>query len=568
MIRSLLIQNIALIESLELNLKEGLNVLSGETGAGKSIMIDSLTFVLGDRADKGLIRYGEKQASVQVIFEKPSNSEFLALLEEYGIPEEEEIIIRRTLNISGRSDCRINGYAVNLNALRRIVTLLVDVHTQHESTYLLQESNHIKIFDRYVDNLKEVLLSYRQHYHAYLSSKAELEKFADSEERARRMDILEYQISEIDRVELKEGEEEELKSERAKLQNFQRVQSGLNSALTLINGEESFGVTNCLNQAIKELRTLERFISAYAAWSERMEGARIEINDVADEISAEIENGTFDPQHLGEIEKRLEEVRGLKRKFGNSLDEIEKYRQKAIEECDFLKKAGKRMEELHANKEKELALAIQSATVLHQKREKAKKVFESKIISNLKELGMGSASFCVLLDVPEMNEGGLNEYGFDKIQFAFSANKGEPLKPLAKIVSGGEMSRFMLGLKNITAEYEGIGTLVFDEIDTGISGKIAHVVACKLYEIAHSRQVIAVTHLPQLAAMADANFRITKSETERKTITTVQELNAEEKVDEIMRLSGSAENSVAGRDSATEMILRADEKKQEMSTLN
>ncbi len=555
MIASLHIQNIALIEELNLELSEGLNILSGETGAGKSIIIDSLNFVLGDRADKGLIRHGQKKSSVQVVFSNDNDIEVGEILEDCGIPQDEYIIVRRTMSESGRGECRVNGTIINLSQLKKLVTRLVDIHSQHEHQALLNESNHITILDKYITGMQAAKSEYFRYFEEYKHSIAEFNSYRDSDARARQIDILSFQIEEIDRVNIKDGEEDTLISERSKCLNAQKIIDGIGAAYGLINGDDE-GAISALHTAKRALNNIIKYDDTFEDIVERLDSVNIELSDIADTLDASLSGCNNDPREYDRIEERLAEVRKLKRKYGSSLEEIAAFRENASKELEKLTKAEERIGELESIIEIAASKVVKWAKKLHKMRVDAGVEFSSGIINNLHDLGMKSSTFAVEAEFPNNEDEILKmaQYdGADTVVFKIAPNKGEPLKSLAKIASGGEMSRFMLGLKNITAELEGIDTLVFDEIDTGISGKIAMVVACKMYNIATKRQVIAVTHLPQLASMADTHYRIHKEEIAEKTLTFVSKLTEEECLNEIMRLAGSAEGSKVGLESAKEL---------------
>lgn len=554
MIISLDVKNIALIEHLSLQLNEGLNILSGETGAGKSIIIDSLHFVLGDRADKSLIRHGETAASVQVVFSDDGNPEVVALMDEYGIERDENIIVRRVMSENGRGECRINGAIVTVSQLKKIVTLLVDIHSQNEHQSLLNEAHHIKILDNYNKPISSLKSDFLASFRAYIDAKNELETYGNPEERARKIELIEYQLEEIDNANVQENEEDELIEKRNLFQNSEKILNSLNSAVTLLSGDENLGALSALYGAKKELEGLSRYSDNYQEFADRLSSVIIDAEDVADAIKNELENSDFNPRELEKIESRIDEIRKIKRKYGRNYKEINEFYKNASAELETLRGAEARIEQLNKIIDKESTASIQKAIALNRARVDSGVRFANAVVENLRDLGMKSSTFEVEIVFPDENilEHCTNN-GADKVRFLISPNLGEPLKPLAKIASGGEMSRFMLGLKNITAELEGIDTLIFDEIDTGISGVIAKVVACKLYNVATKRQVIAVTHLPQLAAMADSHYLISKSEIGGKTITSLTALDDEKSLVELMRLSGSNENSAIGLENAKEL---------------
>ena len=555
MITSLYVKNIALIEELRLELADGLNILSGETGAGKSIIIDSLNFVLGDRADRSLIRHGTSSACVQVVFTDDDKPEIAALMEEFGIERDENVIVRRVMQDNGRGEARVNNVPVTLQQLRKLVVLLVDVHSQHEHQNLLNEANHLGILDKYTAGFANVYEEYSAHYAKYRKTLGEIESFGDESARARRADALEYQLAEIERISPKEGEEEELVAKRDKFRNAEKIINALATASALIDSDDGTGALSSVQNAGREMNYIERYDPGYAAIAERLEGVKIELRDIVDEIRNELSSADYDPREAGAIEERLEELKKLRRKYGD-FAEMTRFAEEAGKELEEISNAGEKLKELRAVVEKEGAATVEYAKKLHDARVRAAMEFSAAIELNLKELGMKSAKFEAVTEFPAGDENILaacGARGADSVRFMISPNLGEPLKPLAKIASGGEMSRFMLGLKNITADLEDIDTLVFDEIDTGISGAIAKVVACKLYDIARTRQVIAITHLPQLASMADNHYLIAKREEGGKTLTHVTRLDSESELKELMRLQGSNENSAIGRENAVEL---------------
>ncbi len=561
MINSLYIKNIALIHEHSLNFHEGLNVLSGETGAGKSIIIDSLNFVLGDRADKSLIRHGQTSAVVEAVFDDKGNMEVKKILDEFGIEKDENVIVRRTMTENGRSDCRVNGRAVTLQQLRRLVAKLVDIHSQHENQALLNEATHINILDKYSKNVPNLIENFQKHYYAYNKAIDEIKGFEDEASRQRKIDMLEYQLAEIERVNPQIGEEEELVKTRTKFQNAERIANALSGAFSAIDADDNFGALNATQTALREVNAITRFDSSFEAVVSRLESVKIELRDIADELSAEIDSLNYDPRELEKIEERINDIRKIKKRYG-SIETLQDFVEKSNESLLLLKNAEERILELEKIATIEGAQTVELAIKLHDERKATAKMFSSQIVKNLKELGMKNMTFEVEIIFPECDVlKNVTEIGADEIRFLISPNLGEPLKPLAKIASGGEMSRFMLGLKNITAELEGIDTLVFDEIDTGISGLIAKVVAEKLSRVSTDRQVLAVTHLPQLAAIGDHHFLITKYEKDGGTFTKVEELNEENRIKEVMRLTGSETNSEVGKQNALELIKWANSKK-------
>ncbi|MDR3185292.1 MAG: DNA repair protein RecN [Christensenellaceae bacterium] len=563
MIVSLHVKNIALINDLKIDLGSGLNILSGETGAGKSIIIDSLNFVLGDRADKSLIRHGESQASVSAVFSSENGSDLNLILSEAGIEIDDYTIVRRTMSENGKNECRINDTIVTLSVLRRVVTALVDIHSQHEHQSLLSESNHIKMLDNYSKNAFLIRDELHQHIMLYKKILTELSSFPPEDERIRRMDLLQFQIDEITKANIKDGEEEQLVQERNRINNMQKILSALNSASNLIGGYDEISAITALHSAIKELNSISKYNESYSELVERLESTKIELKDILETVNSELSN-SGDDVNLDRIEKRIDEIRRIKKRFGSSREAIFDFLEKSKSEFDKLNSAEDRIAELAVDIENESSKVIKLSKKLNAERKETAMRFEKGILSNLCDLGMTSTIFKVEIIFPDTDNEILEKAtssGADFVRFLISPNKGEPLKSLTKIASGGELNRFMLAFKNITATSDGIETLVFDEIDSGISGRIAKVVACKLYNIAIERQVIAVTHLPQLASMSDKHYLISKEEKDGKTFTYIEPLELDASLKEIMRLSGSDINSVNGLANAKELKKWADDYK-------
>lgn len=558
MIESLHIQNIALIENLTLNLEKGLNILSGETGAGKSIIIDSLNFVLGERADKTLIRNGAERAEVSAVFSSVSE-DVEKSLEDLGITPDDVLILKRAMT-KDKNECRINGAQVTLGMLKSIGEKLVDIHGQHEHQSLLKVSTHVHLLDAFgSEKIEKSKKKLQKTYNSYKELCNEFENIGDAATRERKLDVLNYQITELKEAELQEGEEEKLLADRKKFRNAEKILNAAKDANQLLNGGSDFSVVGAVNKAINLLNVAGAFDENLLKIAERLESAKIDVKDVADELESCLDDLSFDDYSLEKVEKRLEKVRQVVRKYGGTVEAANEFLKNAEEKYDFLINADARATKLEKEIGKTRLELLSDAEELSALRRKYAVSFEDEINKQLKELGMPSAKFNVSFDE---NDGktadDVTSNGFDKVEFLISANKGEPLKPLQKIISGGEMSRFMLALKNITARLDGIDTMVFDEIDTGISGYIAQVVAEKLYNISVSRQVIAVTHLPQLASMADNHYKIEKKETADKTITNVKKLDEDGELQEIARLFGGSTYSEHALPHAVEMKKHAD----------
>ena len=563
MLAQLTIENIALIDKLELDLKNGLNILSGETGAGKSIIIDSLNFVLGERADKSLIRYGTDYAIVQAVFEEyvtPSVSEYL---DDIGIECEDVLIIRRKMSVDGKNECRINGRVSTLSILKGLTELLVDIHGQHEHQSLLKSANHIKLLDDIgAAKIADVKQDVAKEHTRYVALKRELSRFGDESERERKLDILSFQIDEIEKADVKDGEEDELLQARKRIRNMEKIMSALSDAKNTLDGYDSSSVSASIKNSSNLLGTISSYDDTVAPLIDRLDDAKIEIKDIADTLSDMLERLDFDARSAEKIEERLEVVRNILHKYGGNFDNLQKFYEDAKKEAELLSGAAQTVEDLQVEIEKAKSGLQKSARKLTELRQEVANKFESDITRELKDLGMGGSTFKVdFVTTDDVDQ--ISANGADTIEFLFSANAGEPMKPLAKIISGGEMSRFMLAFKNIVAGVDGIGTMVFDEIDTGISGNISAVVSEKMCNISRDRQVIAVTHMPSLAAMADNHYLIAKSTENGKTLTHINLL--EDDTDEVARLIGGNDYSQFAVPHAKEMKAWAERYKQSLA---
>lgn len=550
MLKTLHIKNIALITDVTVELLDGLNILSGETGAGKSIVIDSLNFVLGERADKGLIRFGEDKAQVEAVFENYLTPNVGAFLDSQGIEAEEVLILRRQMTVSGKNECRINGNLVTLSVLKGLTELLCDIHGQHEHQSLLKTDNHLLLLDAYGgDKIASQKSKVAKIYSELKAYEKQLSAFGADDDRERRLDILSYQIEEIEKANLSDPEEEDnLLAERKKFRNAEKITSGLEESRQILDGYEQRSVIADLNTAKQLLTQISDYDDEIKEIVGRIESAKIELRDVSDTLEQLLDSNAFDERRLEWIENRLSVIRQVKKKYGATISDVTEFYDKIKAEHDMLANSAELVEELKENIEKTSSKLEAECEKLSELRKSFAKKFEKDIFGELKDLGMGNSTFKV-----DFKPTAPASSGSDKVEFLISPNVGEPLKELAKIISGGEMSRFMLALKNITARLDDIGTMVFDEIDTGISGNIAQVVAEKLYNIAYDRQVIAVTHLPQLASMADTHYLIEKTVSGGKTSTNLKLLSGDDEIRELARLAGGKEYSDYAALHATEM---------------
>lgn len=564
MLRTLTINNIALISFAEIDFAKGLNILTGETGAGKSIIIDSLNFVLGERADKTLIRNGESEALVEAEFDE-INLPTQKILQEYEIDFEDGLILSRKMTEDGKNVCRINGMKVTVSALKNIASSLVDIYGQHENSVLLNSDNHIDILDNFIgENIQLAKQEYLTAYKNFRQIKAKLSEYNKMTDVDIRVEILQKQLQEINDANIVIGEEEELQKRCDMYENAEDIVRASNNAYTLLNGDMENNACDNIYTAIKELGNIEEFDSNIKGYISRLDEARIEIADIASSIES-ISNGVSMDEYEAQRDiSRLHTIHNIEGKYGDSEEKVLAYRDKIALEVDELSNYSFMLEKLTNDYNIALDILEQKGIDLSDVRKNYAKQFEKLVITELKELGMPNTGFEVDIvtynDIETIaNKAGSN--GIDIVEFLISPNLGEPLKPLKKVISGGEMSRFMLAIKKITAQIDGVNVMVFDEIDTGISGKIAQVVANKLYDISNSKQVLAVTHLPQLASMADAHYLIEKTTDNLRTNTNVKLLNSNQSAFEIAKMIDGISASESAVLHASKLIEIANEYK-------
>lgn len=548
MLESLSIRNIALIEKQTIEFKEGLNVLSGETGAGKSLIIDSLSLLLGERADRSLIAKGQNFLSVEAVFTKLSK-EVLMVMEELGLDVEENVVISRKITIDGKNECRVNGKYFTLSMLKKLTAPLMDLHGQFEHQNLLKTSKHLNILDLYgYQEVKPYLNEYKSLYNKLKGIEDELGGIStDYRERQRLIDLYTYQFEEIENAGFYDGEEEELKEYRNQVLHFEKIMQTLNAVCELASGDgyQYLGLTDSIKKMGVMLGAISQYNKDINEFVERLDGLKIELEDIIDSLENVKDNLYFDQDKANINEQRLDLLSSFKKKYGASIKEINEFGQNAKEECRKLVDSEERIEKLLVQKEQYLKEIEKVSDELSQIRQKVAKSFEQEIEKELKELGMKNSRFVVNFEKLDLEKRTLS--GCDKVEFMFSANLGQDVKPLKFVASGGEMSRFMLAVKNVTARIEKIGTLVFDEIDSGVSGHNALVVAQKLALVSQMSQVICVTHLPQIASYGQTHLFIEKTDIDGRTITKVEPIKDKLRVYEIARLiSGSiTDNAIA-----------------------
>lgn len=558
MLSRLTIKNVALIENADIHFEEGLNVLSGETGAGKSVILDSVNFVLGAKADKTMIRHGEAECLVKAEFFVPEDAKAVAVMREMDIETDGEIIISRKFSDNGKNVIKVNGNTVTATMLRQITDSLVDVHGQSEHFFLLKESNQLKLLDEVIGQpiteQKAVLTQLLKEKKSIEESIATLG--GDEQERSRRLDLLRFQIDEIQEVDLKEGEEEELLSKRTKMQNLEKIISALREATEALSGE--YGVLDGLRSASRALTGVSKLDEAYALVYDKIESVAMEAEDVSETVTDLADELYFDENEAEQTEARLDAIKALKRKYGADKTAIDAYLQKISAEYELLSDCEGQFVILTNEREKLLKKIFNVCQSITQIRKTHGSAFCQRVTEELKTLNIQHAQFDISFNnynLEDASRAGQN--GLDDISFLFSANTGEPMKPLGKIISGGEMSRLMLAIKTQLSALNEISTYIFDEIDAGISGITAKVVGEKLAVIAKKTQVIAVSHLAQIAVMSDKELLIEKREENGKTLTNVQSLDEDGKRLEIVRLLGGTEHQDIALKHADELLKQA-----------
>ena len=535
MVEKLKINNFALIKSLEIDFSNGFNVLIGETGAGKSIILSALNFVLGGKADKAIIRSGEEVAKVSAVFSCDS-VKFNNLFEQFGIEKSDELLITRSYNTQGKNDVRINGEMATVGMLKEFGALLVDSYNQNEQVEMTKTKNHIRILDSYKPQTINVFKSKLMPLIEEINSiDAEIKKLGgNGENRARRIDILNYQIQEIEDAALKEGEEEELSDTLARISQSEKVLNAISELENVLSGED-YSLISSLSAAKNKMIGLASIDEQLADISDRLSSSVIELEDISESLSSIYEKFSFDENKINSLIARRDEIDGLKHKYGKDYSEIMQYLMSSKQELDLLSNAEEKLFEL-SNKRAEIKGQIfeLSKKLSNQRKENAKEI-EKLLENGLKEVGIKNSKFKICFaNEPVFDElETFSEEGFDVVEFMFSANLGEELKPLSKTISGGEMSRFMLVLKNILAETGGAQTIVFDEIDSGISGQIADEVALKIESLSKNYQIICITHLPQVAAKGDNFIHVFKETVDGRTESKCEILTDEQIIKQI-----------------------------------
>ncbi len=554
MLEALHIENIAIIKTIDVDFRDGFTVLTGETGAGKSILIDSIELLLGKKADKELVRNGETEASVVGTFSDLSMSARLRLIELGLLSEHDDdgsVMIKRTLSVDGRSSIRFSGKPITLSMLREIAPLLMTVHGQNDNGELLKKSTHLSLLDRYAES-DELLSAYRTVYAEYRRiSDEETEYTKNTAERERLLEMLAYQIKDIDAGTLSDGEEEALMQERNQLQYAEKISKSTEFGYRALKGSEKGNALVLLERSSAALRLLQDILPEAEALADRLDSCRYEIDDIAESTRALSDLDCTDPSaRLSEVEARITTIRRLERKYGETIRDVLLFRENAAKEYARLNRSTDYLLELQKKREKtEAELSILARALSDHRKTKSREI-EKEITENLVFLDMPKVAFSVRIDrLPTFSASGT-----DDVEFLISANPNEPLAPLIKIASGGELSRVMLALQSVFLNKESIDAIVFDEVDTGVSGKTSQKIGIKLRLLSRGAQVISITHSPQIAALADHHFRIKKTEIDGRNETSLCELNENDRIEEIARILGGIHVTDTQRQNAKELI--------------
>ncbi len=550
MLLEISIKNFAIIEEISLTFENGMTVLTGETGAGKSIIIDAMNLMLGARASLDVIRHGANKAEIEGLFSVGENPALTQILEENGIDVTEELIIRRDILQNGRSIGRINGQMVNLTTLRAVGQYLVDIHGQHDQEELMKPNMHIRMLDEFGN---EQFADVKKHYQELFESYRQLRKRVvtkqkNEQEHKARIEMLEFQIAEIEAAALKAGEDQALNQKRDKLLNHKNIADTLTNAYVMLDDEEFSSLSN-IRSAMNDLMTLEEFDADYKGMSANVSEAYYILEEVTKHLGDVIDDLDFDAGSLQQIEARLEVIYSITRKYGGSVDDVLEYYDNITKEYNLLTgsdESSDDMEKALKRLEKELIVAAEE---LSQERHALAKDLEAEIKQELADLYMEKADFQV-----QFTKGKFNRDGNEAVEFYISTNPGEGFKPLVKVASGGEISRLMLAIKSAFSRKEDKTSIVFDEVDTGVSGRVAQAIAQKIYKIGSNGQVLAISHLPQVIAIADYQFFIEKRSDENTTVSTVRLLTEEERVEEIAKMLAGSDITEMAREQARELL--------------
>ena len=550
MLLEISIKNFAIIEAISLNFEKGMTVLTGETGAGKSIIIDAMNMMLGARATTDVIRHGAPKAEIEGLFSVENSHALQMIFDEQGIELGDEIIIRREILQNGRSVSRVNGQMVNLSVLRSIGQYLVDIHGQHDQEELMRPQLHIQMLDEFGDtDFLELKQSYQTNFDAYRKMRKQLlEIKKNQEEHKARIEMLEFQIAEIESAALQPGEDLKLNQERDKLLNHKNIADTLTNAYTMLDNEEFSSLAN-VRSAMNDMESLEEYDAEYREISTSLSESYYVLEDVAKRLEDIIEDLDFDGNRLMQIESRLDLIHAITRKYGGNVDDVLMYFAKITEEYNLLTGNHLSSDDMEAELKKLEVSLVDLATKLASARHNLAQQLEIEIQQELKDLYMEKARFQV-----QFTKGKFTREGNESVEFYISTNPGEDFKPLVKVASGGELSRLMLAIKSAFSRKEGKTSIVFDEVDTGVSGRVAQAIAQKIHKIGQNGQVLAISHLPQVIAIADYQFFIEKISNDHSTVSTVRLLTVEERVEEVAKMLAGENVTEAALSQARELL--------------
>lgn len=576
MLSELRIENFAIINQLELNFKDGLVIVTGETGAGKSILLDAIMTLVGGRVDTSMVRSGADRAVLEAVFKMPAETkaEIHEILAREGLDENENFVtLGREIRAEGRTVARVNGRSVNVGLLKELGLFLVDIHGQAEHLSLLDVHSHLGFLDRFADDAAE-LAEYKSRFQTLSVVRRELHEVQQMEqEAAKRTELLTFQAQEIEAASLKEGEDVELEQERNRLANAESLSTSAQQALLLLDegSPESPAISDLLGQSVQLLSSLARTDPSRQVLYEQADAAAAQISEISRDLRGYMDEIEFNPHRLEQVENRLELIHQLKRKYGTSVPEIVAFGKSAREQLETIEHAQERIEELTAQEAEAQSGLSQAAEALSAKRKAAGEVLGQKVETELDDLSMKGAHFSTAVEYG-LDEAGIalmdgrkvafDSMGIDKVEFMIAPNPGEGLKPLVKIASGGETSRLMLALKNVLADADFVPTLIFDEIDQGIGGRVGSVVGEKLWNLARNHQVMCVTHLPQLASFGDQHYHVRKLVNEGRTMTEVENLDDNGRIVELASMSGSVSES--NLNAARELLVQAKQRQKEL----
>lgn len=550
MLLEISIKNFAIIEAISLNFEKGMTVLTGETGAGKSIIIDAMNMMLGARATTDVIRHGTSKAEIEGLFSVENNRDLQELFDEQGIELGDEIIIRREILQNGRSVSRVNGQMVNLSVLRSIGQYLVDIHGQHDQEELMRPQLHIQMLDGFGDaDFLELKQAYQTNFDAYRKMRKQLlEIKKNQEEHKARIEMLEFQMAEIESASLQPGEDLKLNQERDKLLNHKNIADTLTNAYTMLDNEEFSSLAN-VRSAMNDMESLEEYDVEYREISTSISESYYVLEDVTKRLEDIIEDLDFDGNRLMQIESRLDLIHAITRKYGGNVDDVLMYFTKITEEYNLLTGNHLSSDDMEAELKKLEVSLVDLATKLASARHNLAQQLEIEIQQELKDLYMDKARFQV-----QFTKGKFTREGNESVEFYISTNPGENFKPLVKVASGGELSRLMLAIKSAFSRKEGKTSIVFDEVDTGVSGRVAQAIAQKIHKIGQNGQVLAISHLPQVIAIADYQFFIEKISNDHSTVSTVRLLTVEERVEEVAKMLAGENVTEAALSQARELL--------------